>query len=95
MKGIRQEYSAKSFNKSTLNGFIRKGFISGQDIDKTRITEYTKNKIAQVDFDLLFIRDKQVCFLLDNKNKIVYNCVDCTLQGYFDYFVSKNKKPKR
>lgn len=104
MKGIKQEYSAKSFSKSTLQGVIRKGFISMEDIDKTSLTEYSKARIKEVidwqekeekhNIDLLFIRDKQVCFLIDSKDKIVFNCIDCTLQGYYNYFINKNNDYK-
>lgn len=94
MKGIKQDITKASFAKSTLKGCIRKGFITSADIEKTKLTSYTIEKIKQVDFDLLFVRDKQVCFLLDSKNKIVYNCKDCTLTGYVDYFISKNNDYK-
>ena len=77
MKGTKQEYSAKSFSKSTLQGVIRKGFITIEDINKTSLTDYSKARIKEVidwqekeekhNIDLMFIRDKQICFLIDKK----------------------------
>ena len=90
MKGIKQEITKESFNKSTLRGIIRKGFITKGDLDKTSITEFTKSKIKDLDFDLCFVRDKNLCFLLNTKSKTIYNCLDCKLTGYFDYFKKQN-----
>ncbi len=91
MKGIKQEITKASFSKSTLKGVIRKGFISKADLDKTNLTDYTKDKIKGVSFDLCFVRDKNLCFMLNTKTKTIYNCKDCKLNGYFDYFASQNK----
>lgn len=98
MKGIKQDINKTSFSKSTLNGIIRKGFISINDLDKTKLLDYTKSVINQVVDNnkldcksvLLFIRDKNLCFILDNKNKVIYRAADCNLQGYYDYFINKN-----
>lgn len=99
MKGIKNTISKESFNKSTLKGFIRKGFIDYKDINKTLLTDYTKNKINEsTDFNkesvLYFVRDKNLCFIIDSQNKQVFNIVDCKLSQYFDYFISKNKDYK-
>lgn len=95
MKGIKNAITSASFNKSTLRGVIRKGFITDNDLDNTSLTQHTKSAIAHyldsgLCFDLYFVRDKQVVFILDNKNKIVYDC-QSSLSAYFDYFVEKNK----
>ena len=102
MKGIKKAIDKTSFNKSTLKGFIRKGFVGIVDFDKTKLTDYTKSKLT--DFiksqdekkktvDLFFVRDKQVVFCLDTKSKIVYDC-QSTLGAYFDYFVKQNSDYK-
>ena len=98
MKGIKNAIDKSSFSKSTLGGIIRKGFIGINDLDKTKLLDYTKSVINQVVDNnkidnksvLLFIRDKNFCFLLDNKNKVIYRAVDCNVSGYYDYFISKN-----
>ena len=90
MKGIKQEITKASFNKSTLKGVIRKGFITKVDFEKTSLSDYTKKAVESVDFDLCFIRDKNLCFLLNTKSKVIYNCIDCRLNQYFDYFVKQN-----
>ena len=93
MKGIKNSITKESFSKSTLKGIIRKGFITKSDLDKTSLTEHTKKAVENIDCDLLFVRDKQCLFCLDNKNKIVYDC-QSSLGGYLDYFVSKNNNYK-
>ena len=89
MKGVKNSITKESFSKSTLRGVIRKGFITKADLENTSLTDYTKKAIESVDFNLLFIRDKQCLFLLDNKNKVVYDC-QSTLPQYLDYFMEKN-----
>ena len=98
MKGIKNSITKESFSKSTLKGIIRKGFITDKDLDNTSLTQHTKSIITHyldsgLSFDLYFVRDKQVLFILDNKNKVVYDC-QSSLGQYLDYFVSKNQDYK-
>lgn len=93
MKGIKNSITKESFSKSTLKGIIRKGFITSNDLENTSLTEHTKKAISNIKYNLLFVRDKQVLFLLDNENKVVYDC-QSTLPQYLDYFISKNNDYK-
>ena len=90
MKGIKNSISKESFSKSTLRGVIRKGFITKADLENTSLTDYTKKSIESINYNLLFVRDKQVLFLLNNKDKIVYDC-QSSLPQYLEYFMEKNK----
>lgn len=91
MKGIRQAITKDSFKKSTLAGVIRKGFVSGADIDSTKLTDKTKQAIAGLSgADLFFVRDKWLCFAMDTKNKVLFCPSDCGLADYAKYFIDKN-----
>ena len=91
MKGIKNSISKESFNRSTLRGIIRKGFITKADFDKTKLTEHTKQVASGLSADLFFVRDKNLCFGLDTKNKVIYKVADCALAQYADYVIKQNK----
>lgn len=90
MRGQKNTISKASFNRSTLKGVIRKGFISPNDIEKTNLPQYTRDEIKQYlkKESLLFVRDKQCLFIISGSE--VYFSGDSNLLQYIEYFKSKN-----
>lgn len=89
-RGHKKPISASSFNKSTHNGVIRKGFISSEDLKKTSVPQFTLDEIKKhlKKESLIFVRDKQVLFILTGKNCVFSE--DTNLSQYIEYFRGKN-----
>lgn len=89
-RGIKKEIDGSSFARSTLSGIIRKGFVRVDELDKTKLMDLTRQVAGKLTVDLLFVRDKWLCFGLDTKTKTIYKINDCQLRQYVDYFIIKN-----
>lgn len=89
-RGQKNIIDKASFNRSTLRGVIRKGFIAPSDIEKTSLPQYTRDEIKQylTKEALLFVRDKQCLFIIAGDK--VYFSGDSNLLQYIEYFKSKN-----